>query len=316
MDENDMIMPVADDAAAEQDTNQATQTGEVTGELLDNDEVQNDESKAVADGASQTDDEGSKADDANATTSPGDATTSDDTQAAKEGAKPSVQAHDTQPAAKLDSPGDFQPKDYAFDVTLADGSTIRVEKPEDIDNIPADADFGTPANLAKMQAAYTKMVVGIENDKRDYDARVEAFNKQEESTKELETRIEVMVNELNYLENKGKLPKVDPKYADADWSDPEIAKQPGVKERLELLEFRAKENAERERLNLSPMSLLEASREMAAQVAEQAETDRQQKQAALRKQKGAMVSGPTGMPSTSMPDDMIVGVGGSIRDIA
>jgi hypothetical protein len=75
----------------------------------------------------------------------------------------------SQPVAAVADPGDFVPQgDYAFDITLADGTTVHIAKPEDIDQLPQDADFGTPANLMKAQAALNKMMTGHDQEKREY----------------------------------------------------------------------------------------------------------------------------------------------------
>jgi hypothetical protein len=297
MNEEDMIIPEglapAEAPQNNDDGGQPAAPAEPQGALLDNDE------------APEIQDAG------------GEPTPTGEASAAEVPAAPAVEQPTpaVQPVTQLSDPGDFQPKDYAFDVELADGSKIHVARPEDIDNIPADADFGTPANLAKMQAAYTKMVVGIDNDKRDYDAGKAAYDAQQESNAAIEQSVTVMVNEMAYLETKGKLPAVDAKYQEANWSDPEVAKQPGVKERLELLNYRAVENQQRNKLGLSPMSVLEASMQMAQDKADQQEADNKQKQGEQRKQKGAMIGGAAASTFDNTPDDMIIGAGGSIRDI-
>ena len=214
-------------------------------------------------------------------------------------------------------PGDeFTPKgDYAFDVELADGTKIHVTKPEDIENLPADADFGTPANLMKAQAKLNIMTQGIESERREYEANKEKFEAQQNEAKEVEARAETMVAEMNYLETKGELPPVDAKYENADWSDPEVAKQPGVKERMDLLNYRAEENQMRRQLNLPPMSLLEAHLQMQTDQVAAKEAETKIKQGEQRKAKGAMVGSSNPTPPTNIPDDMIVGEGGSVRDL-
>jgi hypothetical protein len=312
MPEDEMIIPEADAPAEAPQTNndnngQPTPPAEVEGTLIDNDEPANTSDDASS---SASQDTGSTAE---AISESGESTEGTETPPNATAAEAQPKA--SQPAPQLTDPGEFQPKDYSFDVTLADGQVIKVAKPEDIDNIPADADFGTPANLAKMQAAYTKMVVGIENDKRDYDKDKSAFEAEQESNAAIEQNVTTMMNEMAYLETKGRLPAVGDKYKEADWSDPEVAKQPGVKERLELLNYRAQENKQREKLGLSPMSVLEASMQMAQDQAEQKAADVKEKQGGQRKAKGALIGGATASSFDSTPDDMIIGAGGSIRDI-
>lgn len=324
MNEDEMIVPPSDDAPvdAPQDGGQAADgqpsaPAEIEGALLDNDEVQDDgDTDEQEDGGDKSVDGQTNKDGDGVHTAPNDASTSaevreEPVQPSDGGQKPQVD----QPATQLTDPGEFQPKDYSFDVELADGSKIRIEKPEDIDKIPADADFGSPKNLMLAQANYSKMVSGLDADKREYEASKEAYDKQQTANADLETRITTMMNEMAYLEKKGKLPVIADEFKEADWSDPEVAKQPGVKERLAILEFRAKENEERAELGLSPMSVLEAASEMANQAAEQKAADVKQKQGQHRKDKGAMVTGTSTAPVENLPDDMIIGEGGSIRDI-
>jgi len=217
---------------------------------------------------------------------------------------------------EVTDPGEFQPKDYSYDITLADGSVIKISKPEDIKNIPADASFESPQALFEAGAKYTQMVNGIEADKREYDANKEKFESDKENKEAVEKRIETAIAEMNYLETKGRLPKYDAKYDTQNWNDPEVAKQPGIKERLELINYRAKENEQRQALGLGEMSLIEAQMQMAQEARESREVEVKNKQAEARKKRGSMVGGNTSSElSDGSEDDMIIGEGGSIRDI-
>jgi len=217
---------------------------------------------------------------------------------------------------EVTDPGEFQPKDYSYDITLADGSVIKISKPEDIKNIPADASFESPQALFEAGAKYTQMVNGIEADKREYEANKEKFESDKENKEAVEKRIETAIAEMNYLETKGRLPKYDAKYDSMNWNDPEVAKQPGIKERLELITYRAKENEQRQALGLGEMSLIEAQMQMAQEARESREVEVKNKQAEARKKRGSMVGGNTSSElSDGSEDDMIIGEGGSIRDI-
>lgn len=292
------------------------QTGEVSGIISDNDKSTEEGAAGADDQAAQTsgDDAAGEASDGDGAVSSKDATSGGDKTAAA-GGEQIPDKTQSEPAPQLEDPGEFKPKDYSFDVELADGTKLRITKPEDIDQLPSDADFGTPQNLMKVQAAFNKMVLGLDADKREWEASKAEFDKHQEESADLEQRVTSMINEMNYLETKGKLPKIDSKYEDADWADPEVAKQPGIAERLALLEYRAKENEERAKLGLSPMSVLEAHLQMQQDAAEQHAADEKKKQAEITKAKGGMVVGPTYTPPPSMPDDVIVAEGGNVRDI-
>lgn len=330
MDYKDMIVPPADDAAgdnqnppppADDNSNQPANppvedSGEPEGASIDNDS--NDE----ATGTSNENDGGdSGAVRLGETPEAGPEQSGEAEGEPEESTEPSataetVTAKDDQPATQLEDPGDFTPSDYSFDIELADGTKMHISKPEDIDRLPEDADFGTPANLLKVQSNFNKMTIGLDNDKREYEAKKQAFETESASQQAIAKNVENMVNGLNYLETKGKLPKYDQKYETADWSDPEVAKQPGIKERLELLEYRANENVLREKAGLEPMTITEAftQRELEGYQAKQEQQRNTQND--KRKAQGAMVGGASAAPAQNIPDDLIIGEGGSTRDIS
>lgn len=227
-------------------------------------------------------------------------------------------ARPPEPAPQLvaDPGQEFTPQtDYSFDIELADGQKIHITKPEDIDTIPQDADFGSPANLMKAQAAMNKMVIGIDQEQREYEANKQKFESQRAASEAADQQVATMISEMTYLENKGELPSVDPKYDNADWTDPEVQKQPGVKERLDLLNYRAEENKARAAAGLPPMGIIEALNQQKLESYETTRVETKNKDAALRKAKGAMVGGGAPTPMNTIPDDVIAGPGGSIRDI-
>lgn len=215
----------------------------------------------------------------------------------------------------VNDPGEFKPGDYSFDITLADGTVIRVEKPEDIAKLPKDADFGEPAKFFEVQANYQRMLNGLDADKRQYEDNKKAFDEQQETIQQQEQRLTTYENELSYLESKGKLPAVPAQYANADWSDPEIAKQPGVKERLAVINYAFTENQARQAAGLPAMGMLEAYNEMRMKAFEAQREENSKKQNEVRKKRGAMVGGVTVAESSSTPSDMLVGSGGSLNDI-
>lgn len=242
-----------------------------------------------------------------------------DPTASADATSPKAEAPQTQ-APRLEDPGEFAPnKDgrYSFDVTLADGTSFRIEKPEDIDKLPPTPEFASVQDHARFNAAYSKMITGLEADKRDWDKAKGDFDVQESSEQEITDYIAGIENGMLYLEKSGKLPPLSPQYNDvAKWNDPEVAKQPGVKERLALVNFIAKENAARVPLGLPKVTALEAFAELRNQAYEAQATQRTQKQNELRKQRGAMVTGASRpAPSARSTDGMIVGSGGSLSEL-
>ena len=298
--QDDMIVP---DAPGAEQTNAeqvviAPQPGETEGTLLENAEPPETESESG-------DSNGESA------AEPGDA--SDGTEEGQEtpaqAAEPAAHVPEPSRVEPVADPGDaFVPTgNYAFDVTLADGTVITISNPNDIDNLPQDADFGTPANLMKAQAALNRMTTGLDQEQREWEAQKASFEQQAQTQAAAEERVNMMIAEVNYLESKGKLPKVAAEFENADWSNPEVAKQPGVKERLDLFTYQQAENLERTKLGLPAMSLLEAHLQMQTEAAETASNDKRQLEASARKQRGAMVGGssPSSVPNT--PDGYIIG---------
>jgi hypothetical protein len=217
---------------------------------------------------------------------------------------------------RLEDPGDFQPSDYSFDVTLADGTTVHVERPEDIAKIPQDADFGSPKNFLEVQANYTKMVNGIDTDKRAHEESKSAYSKQVEADQAVESHLQTLMSEFSYLEGNGDLPPVPAQYQNADWSDPEVAKQPGVKERIDLLNFRKEENDKRQNAGLPAIGVLETKTLMENRAFKEAQSHREQAESDMRKKRGAMVNGQSApAPGSKSSGDMIIGPGGSLRDL-
>lgn len=308
--DDDFIGIPEDDTPAAESTQPGEQTDgstvptppvEIEGELLDNDEPIPDEDEP---GEPEPDTE-----DGDAPDTPEEPETPEPEQP-----EPAPVAQAPEPVA--DPGAEFTPKnDYAFDIALADGSTYHVGSQADIDNMPEDLAFKNPAELMKAQANFARMTTGIEQEKRAWEADKEKFDQQQASQADLEARVNTMVAEMDYLQTKGRLPKVDPQFENADWSDPQVQKQPGVKERIDLLNYRAAENQERARLGLPNMTLLEAATQMTYDQNQIKIAEQKQKAGELRKARGAMVGGTGSSVPTNIPDDMIIGEGGSIRDI-
>jgi hypothetical protein len=230
---------------------------------------------------------------------------------------PEAQAQAPEPAPQLVDPGEFVPNDYSFDIALADGTKLTITKPEDIEALGNDVEFATPADFIKTQANYNKMVTGIENDKKAYDTDKSAFDTAQEQVQQQEQFISGIESGMNYLESSGDLPAVPAQYENADWSDPEVAKQPGVAERVAIIEYMATENARRDKAGVPRLtSVLDAHNAMQLKAMKDQQTVRTDAEKTARKARGAMVGGESSgsQGGVSVPDNMIVGPGGNIRD--
>lgn len=294
MDEENMIVP---DNAAEEQITIAPAPGEREGVLLGNAE----EPEAVAEPDDGTGESEPKVDDIDGGEQGVTTETPTPTSENRTAEPPRVEP--------VNDPGDtFVSKtDYSFDITLADGTVFKITKPEDIRQLPADADFGTASNMFEAQTALNKMTIGLDQEQREWEANKQAHQAQKAQTEAAEARVATMIAEINYLETKGKLPPVDKQYENADWSNPDIAKQPGVKERIELLNYRDVENKQRTALGLSPMSILEAHLQMQSDAVVQAENAKKKQDGEIRKARGAMVGGSGASTVPNTPEGYMIG---------
>ena len=227
-----------------------------------------------------------------------------------------------QPGPTLADPGDFVPGDYTFEVTVFDqnnqnGRTRKIKSVDDWDELlEGDPNLGSAAALLKAQRNATKMETGLDRDQREHDAKKVAFDAEKANLDQRQQVTDTMVSEIGYLQSKGDLPEVAKKYVDADWSDPEIAKQPGVKEQLRLLNYMRDENKRRTTAKLKPMtSILDAFNAYQLDRARKGQTTARSNAATARKAAGARVSGVSSAPAGAAPAGVAVGRGGSLRDL-
>lgn len=237
-------------------------------------------------------------------------------------AVPPVPASPVEPAAPsqatvVPDPGEYKPNDYSFQVTLADGERQRIRSPEEAEAIAKNPDnFKTPAQLLEFIRKTTRMENNLEADKRDYDTKKTQHDEYVAQEQVRNETLDGWVKEIDYLAETGKLPKVAAQYKNADWADPEVAKQPGVKEQLDLLQYVQEENSRREKAGLPPIRSMEQGYYQMMDD-KRSKTDQANDQAAAeaRKARGAMVGGATGAQPTTLPKDVIAGEGGSLSDL-
>lgn len=159
------------------------------------------------------------------------------------------------PVVTVQDPGDYKPADYSFEVTLKDGKTVKVSTTEEAEKLADDPDnFETPKQLMDFINKQNKMRTSLDRDQEKWAAQKKTFTEQLATETQRRETVDTYVGEFSYLVGKGLMPKIDKQYLDADWSDPEIAKQPGVKEQLALLDYMVKENAVREKAHVKPIT--------------------------------------------------------------
>ena len=159
------------------------------------------------------------------------------------------------PVITVEDPGEYKPADYSFEVTLKDGKTVKVSTTEEAEKLADDPDnFETPKQLMDFINKQNKMARNLERDYEKWESQKKTFTEQLETETQRRETIDTYVSEFSYLVSKGLIPAVAKEYLDADWSDPEVAKQPGVKEQLALLDYMVKENAIRAKAHVKPIT--------------------------------------------------------------
>ncbi len=162
---------------------------------------------------------------------------------------------DPAPVVTAENPGDYSPADYSFEVTLKGGKTVTVKTPEDAEKLADDPDnFETPKQLMDFINKQNKMNRSLDKDLEKWESEKKIYDDQTATEKQRQDTIDSYSKEFDYLTKKGLLPKVDAQFLAADWSDPEVAKQAGVKEQIELLSYMVKENKVRAKAGVKPLT--------------------------------------------------------------
>lgn len=227
------------------------------------------------------------------------------------------------PVPSIPDPGEYKPADYSFEVAVYDteGKNMRTHKIKSVEDwdtlLDGDPNLGSAGALLKAQRQATKMETNLDRDQREHEAKKAQFANEKTAIDNQQQATTTMIAEIGYLQSQGKLPAVDAKYVDADWSDPEIAKQPGVKEQLALLNYMRNENRRLEAAGLSRMtSIRDAFNSYQLDRAEKARPAQQARAAQARKAAGARVASVSPAPlSGGAPSGISVGRGGSLRDL-
>lgn len=228
------------------------------------------------------------------------------------------------PEPQIDDPGEYIPKDYSFEVIIYDaegknGKSTKISNVQEFDNLlEGDANFGSYGALAKAQRAADRMEAKSEDDYAKWERVKEEFEAEKQLVGDRLAQLNDISAEIDYLVAKGKLPAVSQELKDANWSDPEIAGQAGVKEQIALLKYMDKESAARRKAGLSPLaSPISALREMQLEEAEKGEASRTKRIVEARKAAGAKVGGSAPTQATGAPKGIAVGrvSPGGLRDM-
>lgn len=222
---------------------------------------------------------------------------------------------------EVDDPGEFEPKDYAFEVVIynekgQNGKTIKVKSLEQWDElIEKESNLGSATALLKAERAANRMQLNMERDKADYDVKKAQYDDAVKNQEERTDNLDRLTNEMLYLEERGDLPKIPVKYRD-DWTSDEAKKDPAVKEQKALLDFMAKENNSRKKAGLKAMdSLLDAYNAFQLDQRKKGEETSRKTAAQQRKELGAKVAGSSPAPVGTAPKGISVGRVGRLEDL-
>jgi hypothetical protein len=225
-------------------------------------------------------------------------------------------AEDREPVYQttLEDPGEFTPTDRSFEVMIYDqdgknGKPVKITSVEQFEQLlDEDKNFGSAAALLKAQRLAGKMELGLEREKADHDHKKALYDEQQEAVKANNDWLNQRQAEMTYLVSKGELPAVPKKYANADWSDPEVAKQPGVKEHIALMKYFKEENAARAKAGLAPFSgLIDAFNQYDRDQARKALRETGDKSLEARRAASSRVAATTPAPVSAAPKGVMVG---------
>ena len=248
--------------------------------------------------------------------------TADEDDEVEEDEKPVTQEKDEAGIYNLptvEDPGEFKPSDHSFQIEL-DGKTYTVKSDEDVEAIATLIDekpeIITASKFIAFNRQVSQMEEAIKREKADYDKKSEEYKEQSERQQTLANQLEVWSKEFDYLTDKGNIPAVAKEYVDADWTDAEVAKQEGVKERIEIMKWMEAENNRREKAGLQSMtSFVDAYTAMQLENMKKGSASADKKEKQARRAKGAMVGSSAPYSQTNVPKGEIIGEGGSLNDL-
>lgn len=229
---------------------------------------------------------------------------------AEEDDEPQVEYTEPEAVVTVEDPGEYEPADYSFKVKNKDGKTVTIKTPEQANEFAEDDDnFTSAKDLKDFLRLSQKMENNLERDKEQYDQKKAQYEEQTKAQAARTETINSIASEFDYLVTKGLLPKIDAKYKNADWSDPEVAKQPGVKEQIALLNYMASENETRAKVGVRPItSAVDAYNAWKLEQNDQDEAEEKRKAGEARRAAGARVAAASsGAPSAGMPKGIAVG---------
>lgn len=213
------------------------------------------------------------------------------------------------PVVTAEDPGEYKPQDYSFKIDIK-GKSYTVDSADKAAELAeTHAEDLSAGQLVKLVNQGSQIDIKQSRDKDKHDEAKKKFDEQNQLATERMETVENIASEFEYLEGKGLLPKVAPEFRDADWNDPHVAKQPGVKEQIELLSYMVKENKARAKAGVKPLSsAVDAYNSWQLDQDRKTKEKEQKEDGERRKSAGARVAGVSTAPAGSyVPKGIAVG---------
>ena len=200
-----------------------------------------------------------------------------------------------EPIVKTEDPGEFKPGDYSFTVETLDGVKTKITSPEQAEEYAdANADNLSASQQIKLVRNATTMESKLAREQEKWDTQKAKFDSESQVDQERQDNIQNFANEIQYMITKGLLPAIPTEYATADWSDPDVAKQPGVKEQIELVNYMTKENNVRAKVGVKPFaSMIDAYNDMVREQGKDEKKESKERSDKARKEVAAKVTAPS-----------------------
>lgn len=209
----------------------------------------------------------------------------------------------------MQDPGNFMPGDYSFEVEL-EGKKTKITTPEQAEVfMEENADKFSASQILTVIKKSQKMESSLERDKEKWESDKAKFEEQTETENQRQETVNTFAAEFQYLVGKGLLPKVSDELQNANWEDPAVAKQPGVKEQLTVLNYLVKENKVRVKAGIKPLnSIVDAYNAWKNDDGEKKAEGARKAAGEARKAAGAKVAGvSSSQPTSSVPKGIAVG---------
>lgn len=320
---NKVEEPVIDESESvvEEPTIELDRPTDVDGELVENPTLEvEDETDDTQDGDGTDDSETGTSGDGtedDSSTEEGSAEASGDDESTVPEPTPEL----AEPTPPLPNPGDFQPRgDYGFEVITADGKTVKIntvaEAEAFADRLDSEENLLSARQFIQFNRNVSKMDRGVEREQETYETQKEAFETQQRQEQVRNEQVGQWNNEINYLATKGLIPEITSELNASNWTDPTVAEQAPVKERLAIFKWMETENNARREAGISEItSAVDAFSLMKAESQETVASEEKNAEVTERQARGKMVSGNSSFIPEASQKDSIVGEGGSLRDL-